>query len=575
MRFLIKYSFITLFIGIATAFFLLCYTTQGLIFELRYLSTFVPGTLKVGKIDGTLLSGFSLQTISYQTKEQNITLKSLMLRWYPKQLLQGKFAIDSLILEQPQVTLLSTDSAPADFSLDDFKFLRHITINSLVIHQLDVKKEDLRFQMTGELNSNWNFNWKLSIPKLKTLCPTCAGSFMGSGSIVGKRFIPTVNATIQGDKLILDEQKIGKLKGDANIVLQPKANSTIHLVATQLSISDNAIKRMALTVSGNMAYEKKTMLAQAQIVLSQKASIVLNAALPDYSSLMDPNQKIIAAAKVNLTDLESLSYFVPVIQHPRGVIQGVFNLTGTLSKPEVIGTLNLKQGHVAIHALGIHLNDIVATAILDKSNIISFNGRLRSANGVGKLQGTVDLNKPLYPVTLALQGTNMNAVHIPKFKIAISPDIKLSYIYPNLEIQGKVLISKAVIKLKNYISTVSLPDETVFVGESQVETPSILLATKLHLAVDLGGDVYLNYKDFETHLGGQLLIDQVPNSPATATGEIYSIKGEYTIYGQNLVIKTGRLIYAGNVLTNPGLNVEAIRTIKSANAGSSALMPIA
>lgn len=574
MRFLIKYSFMTLFIGIATALYVLCYTTQGLIFDLRYLSTFIPGTLKVEKINGTLLTGFSLQTINYQTKEQNITLKSLMLRWYPKQLLQGKFAIDSLIIEQPQI-ILSTNTAsstPADFSLDDFKFLRHITINSLVIHQLAVKKADLQLEITGELNDNWNFNWKLSIPTLKALCPTCTGSFVGSGSIVGKRFIPTVNATIQGDKLVAGEQKIGKLKGDAHIVLQPKTNSTIHLVATELKISDNPIKKIALTASGNMAYEKKTLLAQVQIALSQKAAIDSTASFPDFSGLMDSKQKVVAAAKVNLTDLDSLSYFIPVIQHPRGVIQGAFNLTGTISKPEVTGALNLKQGHAAIHALGIHLNDIVATATLDKSKMISFNGSLRSAKGVGKLQGTVDLNKPLYPVTLALQGDNLNAVHIPKFKIAISPDIKLSYIYPNLEIQGKVLISKAVIKLKNYISTVSLPDETVFVGEPQVETPSILLATKLHLAVDLGNDVYLNYKDFETHLGGQLLINQVPNSPATATGEIYSIKGEYTIYGQNLVIKKGRLIYAGNVLTNPGLNIEAIRTIKSANAGSSALM---
>ncbi len=173
---------------------------------------------------------------------------------------------------------------------------------------------------------------------------------------------------------------------------------------------------------------------------------------------------------------------------------------------------------------------------------------------------------------MVLQGNNLKAVHIPKFKIAISPDVKLSFIYPNLALEGKIVISKAVIKLKNYISTVSLPDETVFVGEPVTDTPFILSAMKLHLAVDLGQDVFFNYKDFETHLGGQLVIDQAPNSPATATGEINAIDGEYTIYGQNLVIKTGRLIFAGNVLTNPGLNIEAIRKVKSVEGGGD-LMP--
>lgn len=572
MRFLIKYIFMAVLISMATVFYLLGFTTEGLSLDLRYASAFLPGTFTVEKVNGTLLSGFSLEKVRFQTKEQNITLQSLMLTWYPKQLLQGKFAINSLVIEQPQITLLASDSAPSDFSFDDLTFLRHITMNRLVIHQLDLKKQDVQLMLTGELNDSWNFNWKLSIPKLKTLCTTCTGSFSGSGSIVGKRFVPTIDAMILGNQLVLDDQKIGKLKGNAHIVVKPKTNSTIHLSASQLKINDNTINPISLTLSANMAYEKKTLLAAAQISLSQKTSILLNAALPDFSSLMDPNQKIIASAKVNLTDLTSVAYFIPVIQHPRGLIQGVININGKLSKPDVTGTLNLTQGHVAIHDLGIHLNDMMVQAILDKSKKISLQGHFRSAKGTGKLEGTVDASDPLFPLALTVIGNNLNAVHIPKFKIAISPDVKISYIYPNLAIQGKVFITKAAIKLKNYISTISLPDETVFVGDAKIETPSILLATKLHLDVTLGDDIYLNYKDFETHLGGNLLIDQVPNSPATATGEIYTIKGEYTIYGQNLVIKTGRLIYAGNVLTNPGLTIEAIRTVKSMNSAGSALL---
>ncbi len=360
MRFLIKYSFITFFVSIATAFYILCCTTQGLIIDLRYIIPLFPGTLKIEKINGTLFSGFSLQTIKYQTKEENITLKSLTLHWRPKQLLQGKLAIDSLILEQPQITLYATeDSTASSISTEDIKFLHRIIINSLVIHQLSIKKSDLRLDITGELNDRWNFYWKLSIPKLKTLCDHCAGSVMGSGSIVGERFVPTIQAFIQGDHLVIAEQKIGKLSSDAHIVVQPKVNSTIHLVATQLKISDNAIKKIALTLSGNMAYEKNTLLAQGQIALAQKPVIALTATLPDFSGLTDPKQKILAVIKLNFTELNGLKYFIPEIQHPRGTIQGALNLTGTTSKPEVTGMLNLTQGHVAIHALGIHRKEIL------------------------------------------------------------------------------------------------------------------------------------------------------------------------------------------------------------------------
>lgn len=577
MRFLIKFLFSTILMGITTAFYVLGFTTEGLNLELNYAKTWLPGQLTIEKVDGTLLSGFSLEKVHYQDQEESVTIPSLKLTWYPKQLLFGKLAIESLIVEQPQITLLTsaTNSSETDFSLDDLSFLRYITLNRLVIHQLDFKKTDTHFTFDGELNKEWNFKWSLSIPTLKTFCNHCSGSIVSSGSVIGQRFVPTIDANLKANELVLDQQKIGKLIADAHIIVQPKTNSTIHISAYQLNINDNKINNLSVTLSGNMAYEKSTLFATANIALSQKASIQLNASLPHYSSMMDPHQQVVASAKVNLTDLSSLAYFIPVIQNPRGTIDGVINMKGDLSKPDITGALNLKQGHVAIHDLGIHLNDMMVQAVLDKSKKIALKGSFRSAKGVGQLSGSVDTHDSAFPVELSIKGDNLNAVHIPKFKIVISPDVKISYIYPNLAIEGKVLVPKAVIKLKNYISTVSLPDETVFVDNKTPETPSILLATKIHLDVTLGDDIYFNYKDFETHLGGRLLIDQVPNSPPTATGEIYTVKGEYTIYGQNLMIKTGRLIYAGNVLTNPGLNVEAIRTVKNMNsAGSSVLQSL-
>ena len=466
MRFLIKYLFITFVVVIAASLYVLCFTQQGLVIDLRYLTPLLPGTLKIEKINGTLFSDITLQDMTYQTKEEKMTLKSLMLNWYPKKLLQGKLAIGSLVLEKPQIVLFSADASSAGFSWDDMTFLHSVTLQHLVIHQLSLQKKDLRFDLTGELNNKWNFHWKLSIPKLNTLCDQCAGSFVGSGSVAGGRFVPTIQAAIQGKNLVIAEQKMGRLKG---------------------------------------------------------------------------------------------------------IVQGNLTITGS-EKPDIAGTIHLTQGQADINALGLRLNDIQIQANVDKSNIILLQGNFRSGKGAGHLRGNVDLNKSNFPVTLTLQGNNLTILHIPKFKVAISPDVKISFIYPALEIQGKIQITKAKIKLKNYISSVSLPDETVLVGEPQAATPSVLLAAKLHLAVDLGRNIYFNYKNFETNLGGHLIIDQTPNSPATATGEIDAIKGAYTIYGQDLVIKTGRLIYTGNVLTNPGLNIEAIRKVKNMNAGTSSVM---
>ncbi len=573
MRFLLKYSFISLLVATIATLYLLCFTNQGLIIDLKYIAPLLPGSLKVEEIHGTLFAGFSLKTISYHTKEENITLKLLAAHWQPMQLLRGKLVIDSLILDQPTVMIFSRETTSNDFDWDNFKFLHRVTIKQLIIHQLSIKKAGLQFDLDGKLEDNWDFHWQLHIPTLNALCTQCTGSFLGSGNITGERPAPTINANIEANNVLVAQQKIRNLQGDAHIVIQPKQNSSIHLTATQLKIGNNLIKKMSLLLSGNLNYENHNLVVEAQLALEKKPDLFLTAIFPGFSNLMNPKQKVIATLRLNSTKLDDLRFFIPEIQHPRGIMTGNLNITGTLFHPKFTGMLNLTQGHVAIHALGIHLNDITAEANLDTSQIILLKGSFRSAKGTAQLQGNIDLNKSNFPLTLNLKGNDLNIIHLPKFKVVISPDVKLSFIYPNLALEGKIYISKASIKIKDYISAITLPDETLFVGKPQPETPDFLLAMKLHLEVNLSNDIYFSYKDFETHVGGKLLINQAPNMPATATGEIYSIEGNYTIYGQHLEIKTGRLIFAGNALTNPGLNIEAIRKVKSANSGASGLMP--
>src|SRR5207237_465586 len=76
-------------------------------------------------------------------------------------------------------------------------------------------------------------------------------------------------------------------------------------------------------------------------------------------------------------------------------------------------------------------------------------------------------------------------------------------------------------------------------------------------------NIFLQYQDLSTHLSGKLQITQLPNSPTTATGELYTIKGTYKAYGKILDILQGRLIYTGNTLMNPGLNIRTGREIKT------------
>ncbi|MDN5850165.1 MAG: translocation/assembly module TamB domain-containing protein, partial [Nitrococcus sp.] len=60
-------------------------------------------------------------------------------------------------------------------------------------------------------------------------------------------------------------------------------------------------------------------------------------------------------------------------------------------------------------------------------------------------------------------------------------------------------------------------------------------------------------------IDGRLLIVQQPGGPTTGSGELRIVDGEYRAYGQGLVIETGRILFAGGPIDQPGVDIRAVR----------------
>src|SRR5690606_27935465 len=63
-------------------------------------------------------------------------------------------------------------------------------------------------------------------------------------------------------------------------------------------------------------------------------------------------------------------------------------------------------------------------------------------------------------------------------------------------------------------------------------------------------------------LGGRLSVSIAPDNPATGNGRLTVLEGEYSAYGQDLTLARGEIIYTGQPLTNPGLDIRAERHIE-------------
>ena len=75
----------------------------------------------------------------------------------------------------------------------------------------------------------------------------------------------------------------------------------------------------------------------------------------------------------------------------------------------------------------------------------------------------------------------------------------------------------------------------------------------------LGDDVRIDGYGLTGRLGGAIEITEKPGEPTVATGELRVVEGVYEAYGQQLEIETGRVVFAGGPITEPGVDIRAVR----------------
>jgi translocation and assembly module TamB len=80
--------------------------------------------------------------------------------------------------------------------------------------------------------------------------------------------------------------------------------------------------------------------------------------------------------------------------------------------------------------------------------------------------------------------------------------------------------------------------------------------------VILGDDVQVEAAGFKGKLQGSLTVEQTPQLSPRGSGTIQVAAGDYRIYGQDLAIERGRVLFSGGPIDNPGLDLRVSRSYK-------------
>jgi translocation and assembly module TamB len=146
--------------------------------------------------------------------------------------------------------------------------------------------------------------------------------------------------------------------------------------------------------------------------------------------------------------------------------------------------------------------------------------------------------------------------------VAISPDLDIRRDAEGIRIGGSLRMDKADVnleKLPGAGATQASPD-VVVVDAKKKATREKGVPMQADIQVDLGQDTHVIGYGLDGKLHGNLRVIQRPGKAAIGQGQI-RIDGTFHAYGQNLHIQQGRLLFASTPLTDPGLDIRAVRKL--------------
>jgi translocation and assembly module TamB len=374
-----------------------------------------------------------------------------------------------------------------------------------------------------------------------------------------KRFFPkgtSVATTVNGEATA--SGKIGgALQGKLDLAIAPgQVTTLVDGGPVRIDFNGGTVR---LNTDGRAAT------GQARFDLGQTGQLQADLQVQDLFGARRLNGKIDAA----ITDLKIISSFVPQITEISGQIRANIGLNGTLTQPVARGDIRLDRSAIAIPEAGLKLQDIQFVAASTGSGIFQLSGSVRSDPGRLELSGQLDPLKP--HLNLTIIGENFQAMKSTDIQVQISPDLKVDFTPQQTKIEGTLTIPRAFIRPGGQRpGVIKASDDVVIVKDRDGQTPKAKgqgMTLFTDVRVVLGREVYLETAAFKGKLQGDLQVVETPQLAPRGTGNIEVVAGKYKIYGEDIEIQRGQLLFSSSALDNPSLELRVVRQERNIISG--------
>ncbi|ASJ74805.1 translocation/assembly module TamB domain-containing protein [Granulosicoccus antarcticus] len=301
------------------------------------------------------------------------------------------------------------------------------------------------------------------------------------------------------------------------------------------------------------------------------ATFDLATAFTDFGNLnvkgavseLDGEGNLSGTLDADFPDLTLISAFAPQIQQVSGALKSNLSLGGTLETPQVEGELALVDFTAEIPETAMLIEDTQLSITGNPDGTMLIKGQ--SSSGEGQLDIEGDINPGTQALNISINGEQYQVANTSLMQAVISPELDIAMDDTGMRVNGKVTIPSAYINANGGnegIKTVSSSSDVVYVSEEgeQAETPPSQL--NLDVQIILGDSVEVEAGDFRGRLEGDLRVQQTPELAPRGTGTINVLNGDYVIYGQQLDMERGRILFSGGPVDNPSLDMQVARTVQ-------------
>ncbi|KKO49844.1 hypothetical protein VT06_04415 [Arsukibacterium sp. MJ3] len=354
----------------------------------------------------------------------------------------------------------------------------------------------------------------------------------------------------------------GELHASANVLWQQGQSPFIVLdiksnagAVTRQTAPPISLQWQTFTFSARV--KEQQLNADLQTSLNEHAQLTGTLSIADITAPQRPFN-----ASLQLTDF-TLAFLQPLLDEYSelaGVLSADITAEGSLENPLLAGQLQLQQLRVKGKLAPTDIND-GALSLNFKGEQADLQGNIDTADGKLTLKGQADWQQlDDWRANLAIVGDQLK-IQIPQGRINIKPDINISASPKLTKVTGDITIPSAKLSIDALPqNAIGVSNDTVILntkGQPVAEQQAMAIPVEANIRVMLGDKVALDAFGLQTLLRGSLQVQQRKNRQ-TVNGEVRLIDGTFRSYGQDLLIRKGKMNFSGPP-DQPYLNIEAIR----------------